>query len=182
MNFFFWCLYQKLINYLLAIISSQQYHTDYNSISCSLFSMLFMRLMLLLLFLLFYSLGELSSCIRGKIKNSSLLSTFCWPWSAMGMKYAQIEFLLNSFANIWYAVTLSKTKKKGKEHKEAIVNAIKHALEDYSSAYVFTFENMRNLKFKEFREQLKSSSRYLICFFFFNIHHASYFCSSILHV
>ncbi|XP_010922590.1 uncharacterized protein [Elaeis guineensis] len=59
-------------------------------------------------------------------------------------------------------VTLSKTRKKGREHKEAIVNSIKQALEDYSSAYVFTFENMRNLKLKEFREQLKSSSRFFL--------------------
>ncbi|GFY89328.1 ribosomal protein L10 family protein [Actinidia rufa] len=32
----------------------------------------------------------------------------------------------------------------------------------YNSVYVFTFENMRNLKFKEFREQLKSSSRFFL--------------------
>nr|CAD1817542.1 unnamed protein product [Ananas comosus var. bracteatus] len=57
------------------------------------------------------------------------------------------------------SVTLSKTKKKGREHKEAIVNAIKQAVEDYSSAYVFTFENMRNQKLKDFRDKLKSSSR-----------------------
>ncbi|PSS29175.1 MRNA turnover protein [Actinidia chinensis var. chinensis] len=59
-------------------------------------------------------------------------------------------------------VTLSKTKKKGKEHKESIVNSIREATEKYSSVYVFTFENMRNLKFKEFREQLKSSSRFFL--------------------
>ncbi|PON60265.1 Ribosomal protein [Parasponia andersonii] len=59
-------------------------------------------------------------------------------------------------------VTLSKTKKKGKEHKEAIVSSIRKAVEDYSSIYVFSFENMRNLKFKEFREQLKSSSRFFL--------------------
>jgi hypothetical protein len=58
------------------------------------------------------------------------------------------------------AVTLSKTRKKGREHKEAVVNAIREAAETYSWAYVFSFENMRNLKFKEFRDQLKSSSRY----------------------
>ena len=55
---------------------------------------------------------------------------------------------------------MSKTKKKGKAHKEAIMSSIKQALEDYSSVYVFTFENMRNQRFKEFREQMKSSSRY----------------------
>ena len=56
-------------------------------------------------------------------------------------------------------MTLSKTKKKGKEHKESIVNSIRDAVEKYNSVYVFTFENMRNLNFKEFRDQLKSSSR-----------------------
>ncbi|EXB97286.1 mRNA turnover protein 4-like protein [Morus notabilis] len=59
-------------------------------------------------------------------------------------------------------LTLSKTKKKGRGHKEAIVNAIRQAAEDYSSIYVFSFENMRNLKFKEFREQLKATSRFFL--------------------
>ncbi|XVF45729.1 hypothetical protein PTKIN_Ptkin02bG0229800 [Pterospermum kingtungense] len=59
-------------------------------------------------------------------------------------------------------VSLSKTKKKGKEHKEQIVKSIKEAAENYSSVYVFSFENMRNLKFKEFREQLKPTSRFFL--------------------
>lgn len=59
-------------------------------------------------------------------------------------------------------VTLSKTKKKGREHKETIVNSIRDAVEQYHSAYVFNFENMRNLKFKEFREQLRSTSRFFL--------------------
>ncbi|KAL2513720.1 Ribosomal protein L10 family protein [Forsythia ovata] len=59
-------------------------------------------------------------------------------------------------------VTLSKTKKKGREHKENVVNAIRESVEKYESVYVFTFENMRNLKFKEFRDQLKSSSRFFL--------------------
>ncbi|CAI9103907.1 OLC1v1002497C1 [Oldenlandia corymbosa var. corymbosa] len=59
-------------------------------------------------------------------------------------------------------VTLSKTKKKGREHKENIVSSIREAVEKYESIYVFNFENMRNLKFKEFREQLKSSSRFFL--------------------
>ncbi|KMZ67194.1 hypothetical protein ZOSMA_273G00120 [Zostera marina] len=58
-------------------------------------------------------------------------------------------------------VTLSKIKKKGREHnKEQLVNAIRQSVEDYTSTYVFRFENMRNLKFKNFREQLKSNSRF----------------------
>ncbi|CAI0389656.1 unnamed protein product [Linum tenue] len=60
------------------------------------------------------------------------------------------------------AVTLSKTKKKGREHKEGVVNGIREAVEKYPSVYVFGYENMRNLKFKEFRDQLKSSSRFFL--------------------
>ncbi|KAG4945350.1 hypothetical protein JHK87_041357 [Glycine soja] len=59
-------------------------------------------------------------------------------------------------------VTLSKTKKKGRDHKETIVNGIKDAAEKYGCVYVFSFENMRNQKFKEFREQLKSNSRFFL--------------------
>ncbi|CAI0629178.1 unnamed protein product [Linum tenue] len=60
------------------------------------------------------------------------------------------------------AVTLSKTKKKGREHKEGVVNGIREAVEKYPSIYLFGYENMRNLKFKEFRDQLKSSSRFFL--------------------
>ncbi|KAJ0075041.1 hypothetical protein Patl1_34579 [Pistacia atlantica] len=56
------------------------------------------------------------------------------------------------------AVTLSKTKKKGRELKELIVNSIREAVENYNSIYFFSFENMRTLKFKEFRDQLKPTS------------------------
>ncbi|KAL2537093.1 Ribosomal protein L10 family protein [Forsythia ovata] len=63
---------------------------------------------------------------------------------------------------ICHAITLSKTKKQGREHKENVVNSIRDAIEKYDSAYAFTFENMRNLKFKEFREQLKSSIRFFL--------------------
>ncbi|KAI3975066.1 hypothetical protein MKX01_005177, partial [Papaver californicum] len=59
-------------------------------------------------------------------------------------------------------VTLSKTKKKGREQKEEIVDSIRKAVEDFYSIYVFSFENMKNLMFKEFREKLKSSSRFFL--------------------
>ncbi|KAK3002109.1 hypothetical protein RJ639_021718, partial [Escallonia herrerae] len=59
-------------------------------------------------------------------------------------------------------LTLSKTKKKGREQKENIVNSIRDAVESYNSVYVFNFENMRNLKFKEFRDQLRSTSRFFL--------------------
>ena len=70
-----------------------------------------------------------------------------------------IGFVIYRGFVVWYAVTLSKTKKKGREHKESIVNSIRDAVEKYNSIYVFSFENMRNLKFKEFREQHKLTSR-----------------------
>uniref|UniRef100_A0A0E0RCM1 Ribosome assembly factor mrt4 n=1 Tax=Oryza rufipogon TaxID=4529 RepID=A0A0E0RCM1_ORYRU len=58
------------------------------------------------------------------------------------------------------AVTLSKTKKKpGLERKGKVVTDIKDAVEHYANAYVFTYDNMRNQKLKDLREQLKSSSR-----------------------
>ncbi|CAH9079653.1 unnamed protein product [Cuscuta europaea] len=59
-------------------------------------------------------------------------------------------------------VTLSKTKKKDRSHKENIINMIRDSAEKHTFVYVFGFENMRNLKFKEFREQLKSSSRFFL--------------------
>ncbi|KAL1557787.1 mRNA turnover protein 4 [Salvia divinorum] len=59
-------------------------------------------------------------------------------------------------------VTLSKTKKKGKEHKENVLNTIRDSVEKYESAYVIAIENMRNLKFKSFKEKLKSSSRFFL--------------------
>lgn len=66
------------------------------------------------------------------------------------------------------AVTLSKTKKKGREHKKSMVDLIRQAVENYNSIYVFTVENMRNLKFKELREQLKSTSRQVVFSDFLN--------------
>lgn len=42
------------------------------------------------------------------------------------------------------------------------MNGIKDAAEKYGHVYVFSFENMRNQKFKEFRDQLKSSSRFFL--------------------
>ncbi|XP_073065823.1 uncharacterized protein [Primulina eburnea] len=60
------------------------------------------------------------------------------------------------------AVTLSKTKKKGRMQKENVVNSIREAIEKFDSVYVFTFDNMRNIKFKDFRERLKSSSRFFL--------------------
>jgi hypothetical protein len=70
------------------------------------------------------------------------------------------EFLI-AVVCICFAVTLSKTKKKGREHKESLVTSLRKAVDEYSSVYVFSFENMRNTLFKELRDRLKSNSRYI---------------------
>jgi len=43
-----------------------------------------------------------------------------------------------------------------------IINGIRDAAEKYSSIYVFNFQNMRNSKLKELREQLQSSSKFFL--------------------
>lgn len=48
------------------------------------------------------------------------------------------------------------------------MSSIRDAVENYNSVYVFNFENMRNQKFKEFRDKLRSSSRYNIKVCYFN--------------
>lgn len=59
-------------------------------------------------------------------------------------------------------VTLSKTQKKGREHKEGVVAAVRECFDRYPDMYVFEFENMRNAKLKEFRDELKGSSRFFL--------------------
>jgi type III secretory pathway component EscR len=79
------------------------------------------------------------------------------------VKSLTLTILLSFFLQIPHknnTVTLSKTKKKGREAKESLVNSIKEGLDNYKSAYVFTVENMRNQNFKKFKEQLKPNSRY----------------------
>eukprot|EP00245_Coleochaete_scutata_P007403 TRINITY_DN2273_c0_g1_i1.p1 TRINITY_DN2273_c0_g1~~TRINITY_DN2273_c0_g1_i1.p1 ORF type:complete len:249 (+),score=67.04 TRINITY_DN2273_c0_g1_i1:182-928(+) len=59
-------------------------------------------------------------------------------------------------------VTLSKTKKKGREQKESVVTAVRGCMDEYSSIYAFAFENMRNQSFKAFKDQLKGTSRFFL--------------------
>lgn len=59
-------------------------------------------------------------------------------------------------------VTLSRVSKKGREQKESLVDAVRAAVEAYSDVYVFEFDNMRNTKFKELRDELKASSRFFL--------------------
>ncbi|CAF1988081.1 unnamed protein product, partial [Brassica napus] len=51
---------------------------------------------------------------------------------------------------------------EGKEHKESIVNGVTEAVEKYNYAYVFSFENMRNIKSNEIKQQFRHTGRFLL--------------------
>ncbi|CAI5530475.1 unnamed protein product, partial [Closterium sp. Naga37s-1] len=59
-------------------------------------------------------------------------------------------------------VTLSRVTKKGREQKESLVEAVRAAVEEYSDVYVFEFDNMRNTKLKELRDELKGVCRFFL--------------------
>mmetsp|Transcript_2074 Transcript_2074/g.6137 ORF Transcript_2074/g.6137 Transcript_2074/m.6137 type:complete len:241 (+) Transcript_2074:294-1016(+) len=59
-------------------------------------------------------------------------------------------------------VTLSKVKKKTKEWKGGLIVAAHKLLEEYPNVYLFSFQNMRNDKFKELRENVQGNSRFCL--------------------
>ena len=54
-------------------------------------------------------------------------------------------------------VTLSKTQKKGRVRKESLMEEVRACVDQYSSLYVFTADNMRNGALKDVRAALKTS-------------------------
>lgn len=58
-------------------------------------------------------------------------------------------------------VTLSKVKKKTRNWKEDLINNVRSFVDAYSTVYLFKYENLRNDKFKDLREKLKESSRFV---------------------
>lgn len=59
-------------------------------------------------------------------------------------------------------VTLSKVKKKTREWKGGLIVSTHKLLEEYPHVYLFGYQNMRNDKFKELREQVQTHSRFLL--------------------
>jgi mRNA turnover protein 4 len=58
-------------------------------------------------------------------------------------------------------VALTQVKKKGKEHKEDVVEGIREALNNYSDIYVLSYHNMTTNPFKKIREDFKESKFFL---------------------
>uniref|UniRef100_A0A0D3CD44 Uncharacterized protein n=1 Tax=Brassica oleracea var. oleracea TaxID=109376 RepID=A0A0D3CD44_BRAOL len=46
-------------------------------------------------------------------------------------------------------------RKEGRGHKTTIVNGIRETSKEYNSVHVFSFKNMKNIKFKEFIQQFR---------------------------
>jgi mRNA turnover protein 4 len=58
---------------------------------------------------------------------------------------------------VFFAVSLTKTDKKGLANKQSIIEEIQQAVEKYESIYIFYIQNMRNNKLKEIRTEWKNS-------------------------
>lgn len=59
-------------------------------------------------------------------------------------------------------VSLTKTKKKGLEGKKELINKLQDAIDRYNPVYLFRFEDMKNEKMKELREELKGDARFFL--------------------
>lgn len=59
-------------------------------------------------------------------------------------------------------VNLTKAKKKDKQWKEGLITLVRNAVEEYPSVCVFRHHNLRNELFKDLREQLKDSSKFVM--------------------
>uniref|UniRef100_A0A7S4I945 Ribosome assembly factor mrt4 n=1 Tax=Odontella aurita TaxID=265563 RepID=A0A7S4I945_9STRA len=54
-------------------------------------------------------------------------------------------------------VHLTQTSKKTREHKSAVVTDVRAAIDDHSSLYLFSYENMRSNKFKNVRAHFRDT-------------------------
>lgn len=58
---------------------------------------------------------------------------------------------------LFFSVSLTKTKKKGLELKQHVINDIRSSVEKYSRIFLFSVQNMRNNKLKELRAEWTDS-------------------------
>ena len=59
-------------------------------------------------------------------------------------------------------VSLTKTKKKGREGKEEMVEKIQDCVGEYSNSYVLTFTNMRSVPFKLMQSQMHDTTKFFL--------------------
>lgn len=52
---------------------------------------------------------------------------------------------------LYYTVALTQTTKKTRDHKNAVVQEIRNAIDDHESIFLFSYENMRSHLFKKVR-------------------------------
>ncbi|XP_031745823.1 NAD-dependent malic enzyme 59 kDa isoform, mitochondrial-like isoform X1 [Cucumis sativus] len=78
--------------------------------------------------------------------------------AGLGVLNMTIQAVSRMAGNNDSSLLYQKQRRKGRDHKKSMVESIRQGVENYNSVFVFTVENMRNLKFKELREQLKSAS------------------------
>lgn len=58
-------------------------------------------------------------------------------------------------------LALTKTKKKGREAKESLIEQIHSSLESFKFCYVLSFENMRTGPFKKIQNQMRDSKFFI---------------------
>ena len=58
-------------------------------------------------------------------------------------------------------LSLTKTKKKGREAKEEMVETIQQAITNYKKAFVLSFENMRTGPFKKVQGLMRDSKFFI---------------------
>lgn len=61
----------------------------------------------------------------------------------------------------YFAVSLTKTTKKGMINKHKIVDKIRESVEKYNNLFVFSAQSMRNGPLNEVREKWRGTGRYV---------------------